>query len=131
LQENWIIPMMIRSLLALVPLLAPLAVGAQTPAIHPETWPVLTNPFPSTSGDGTMIDGYAPIVIGTTCQSPFIAVLPDGQRLSHTIMFDAEPLLGGIHCRNGRWKSKDGKNSGTTPFELFIKDGQIRRKPNA
>jgi hypothetical protein len=117
-------------LLAFLSALLPLNVQAQAPTPSPENWPTLINPFPSTSGDGTMIDGYAPVVVGNTCRSPFIAVLTDGQRLSHQIEFDAEPMLGGIRCHNGRWKSDDGKNSGTTSFELFIKDGQIRRKPN-
>jgi hypothetical protein len=32
----------------------------------------------------------------------------------------------GILCNNGQWKSKDGTQSGTTPFRVFIKDG-VRR----
>jgi hypothetical protein len=36
------------------------------------------------------------------------------------------------HCRtNGRWRSFDGKSSGTTPFRMFFKDGVFRGAPQA
>ena len=48
---------------------------------------------------------------------------------NNTIAFDAVPAQGGILCTNGRWRSKDGSASGTTPFRVFIKDGVVRRSP--
>lgn len=94
-----------------------------------EAWPPLTNPFPSTGGGGVMIDGYAPVVAGGRCDTPFRALTPDGATYENFVTFDAEPTQGGVLCRNGRWRSADGGASGTTPFELFIKDGIVRRKP--
>jgi hypothetical protein len=39
------------------------------------------------------------------------------------------PAQGGILCTNGKWRSKDGSASGTTPFRVFLKDGVVRRSP--
>ena len=36
------------------------------------------------------------------------------------------PTQGGILCTNGKWRSKGGAATGTTPFRVFIKNG-IRR----
>jgi hypothetical protein len=123
------------------PILAALAVlanlaflSSQTHGQTPETpdydnWPVLMNPFPSTGGGGVMIDGYDPVIVASECRTPFRAILPDGSIYRNRIVFDAVPMRGGILCRNGRWKSDDGSAEGTTPFEVFIKGGVVRRRP--
>jgi hypothetical protein len=36
---------------------------------------------------------------------------------------------GGTLCTNGRWRSFDGKDSGTTPFRMFFKNGVFRAQP--
>lgn len=94
-------------------------------------WPVLVNPFESTSGGGVMIDGYEPVVEGAHCRTDFSVKLPDQQRATifSVVEFDARPVAGGILCENGRWRTKDGKDTGTTQFRVFIKDGIVRRPP--
>ncbi|MGL4494423.1 MAG: hypothetical protein ACRCUX_01315 [Beijerinckiaceae bacterium] len=92
-------------------------------------WPVIDGPFPSTGGGGVMIEGYAPKVVGKTCVTPFVARLPDGQRFSNSVEFDAAEMAGGTLCSNGRWRSADGSASGTTPLRVFIRDGIARRSP--
>jgi len=94
-----------------------------------EDWPVLVNPFPSTGGGGVMIDGYAPIVANKACTTDFQARMPDGAVYPNSIVFDAVETQGGILCTNGRWRAKDGSATGTTPFQVFIKDGVVRRMP--
>jgi len=94
-----------------------------------ENWPVLVNPFPSTGGGGVMIDGYAPVVANKTCTTDFQALLPNGAVYPNSITFDAVETQGGILCTNGRWRAKDGSAEGTTPFQVFIKDGVVRRMP--
>jgi hypothetical protein len=42
-------------------------------------------------------------------------------------MWSAVAVQGGILCTNGQWRAKDGLASGTTPFQVFIKDGLVRR----
>jgi hypothetical protein len=101
--------------------------AAQEPAY--ESWPRLVNPFESTSGGGIMIDGYKPVVAGTTCTTDFAVKLPDGATFQNEITFDAVSKQGGILCTNGKWRAKQGDATGTTPFEVFIKDGIIRRSP--
>ena len=32
-------------------------------------------------------------------------------------------------CRNGRWRAFDGGATGTTPFQVFFKDGVFRGSP--
>ena len=93
-------------------------------------WPPLVNPFESTGGGGVMIDGYDPVVANGHCTTDFTARLPDGAVYSNSVVFDAVPRQGGILCTNGRWRAKDGSASGTTPFEVFVKDGIVRRPPN-
>jgi hypothetical protein len=94
------------------------------------TWPVLVNPFESTSGGGVMIDGYKPVVTDGVCRTDFTVKLPDQPApLQNEVVFDAVPRDGGILCTNGRWRAKDGSAQGTTPFRLFIKDGVVRRPP--
>jgi hypothetical protein len=103
------------------------SVRAQEPAY--ESWPRLVNPFESTSGGGVMIDGYKPVVSGNACNTDFSVKMPDGATFQNEITFDALPKQGGIHCANGKWRAKDGSAAGTTPFEMFIKDGVVRRSP--
>lgn len=93
-----------------------------------ESWPVLKNPFPSTGGGGVMIDKYDPVVAGGKCTTDFTAIV-EGKPYYNEVVFDAVPAQGGILCTNGKWRAKDGSAEGTTPFEVFIKDGVKRMKP--
>jgi hypothetical protein len=98
-----------------------------------ENWGPLVNPFESTGGGGIMIDGYNP-VIGEkdgkkVCTTDFSVKLPDGPTYFSAIVFDAEDVQGGTLCTRGKWRMKDGSDEGTTPFEVFIKDGKMRRSP--
>lgn len=94
-------------------------------------WPVLVNPFESTSGGGVMIDGYRPVVEGKLCRTDFTVLIPGpgAKPLDNTVEFDAVTVAGGVLCTNGRWRAKDGSASGTTPFRVFIRDGVVRRPP--
>jgi hypothetical protein len=93
-----------------------------------ESWPILKNPFESTGGGGVMIDKYDPVVSGEKCTTDFTAIV-EGKPYYNEVVFDAVPVQGGILCKNGKWRSKDGSANGTTPFEVFIKDGVKRAKP--
>jgi hypothetical protein len=98
-----------------------------------ERWALLQNPFESTTGGGVMIDGYDP-VIGEqdgrrVCTTEYSVRVPNRPVLYSEIVFDAKPVQGGILCTNGRWRAKDGSTAGSTPFEVFIKDGVRRRSP--
>lgn len=98
-----------------------------------ERWPLLTSPFESTTGGGVMIDGYDP-VLGErdgrrVCSTDYAVRAPNRAVLYSEIVFDAKPVQGGTLCTDGRWRAKDGSTSGTTPFEVFIKDGVRRRSP--
>lgn len=101
------------------------AAGAQ---INYEAWPVLKNPFPSTGGNNVMIDKYEPVVSNGKCTTDFTAIV-EGKPYYNEVVFDAVPTQGGILCTNGKWRAKDGSASGTTPFEVFIKDGVKRMRP--
>lgn len=94
-------------------------------------WPLLVNPFESTSGGGVIIDQYRPVVEGKLCRTDFTVLVPgpDAKPLPNTVEFDAVPVAGGVLCTNGRWRAKDGSASGTTPFRMFIRDGVARRPP--
>jgi hypothetical protein len=94
-----------------------------------DSWPALTAEFPSTGGGGVMIRGYDPVVANGRCTTDFQAALPDGSVYRNEVAFDAVPTDGGILCTNGKWRAKDGSAEGTTPFEVFIKDGMRRMKP--
>jgi hypothetical protein len=119
---------MIRSALLIAAVaLAPFAANAADPDFS--SWPRLVNPFESTGGGGVMIDGYKPIVAGNACTTDFSVKMPDGATFQNEIVFEARAVQGGIHCANGKWRAKDGSSSGTTPFEVFIKDGIVRRSP--
>jgi hypothetical protein len=39
------------------------------------------------------------------------------------------PTQGGTLCTNGRWRARDGSASGTTPYQVFFKDGVRRGSP--
>ena len=94
-----------------------------------ETWPELINPFESTGGGGVMIDDYRPVVGNSLCKTDFSVREPNGPKSFSEVVFDAVPVQGGILCTKGRWRTKDGSAEGTTPFEMFIKDGIVRRVP--
>lgn len=95
-------------------------------------WPVLVNPFESTSGGGVMIDGYKPVVDGSLCRTDFSVFIPgpSGGTFQNEVEFDARAVQGGILCTNGRWRAKDGSASGTTPFRVFIRAGVAHRPPD-
>lgn len=94
-----------------------------------ESWPLMQSSFPSTGGGGIMIGGYDPVVVGNTCVTDFTATEPNGTVYHNSVTFDAVPTAGGILCTNGRWRSRDGSATGTTPFRVFIKDGVRRMAP--
>jgi hypothetical protein len=94
-----------------------------------DAWPVLAPVFPSTGGNGIMIEGYDPVVANGLCSTDFVARTPDGAAYANMVVFDAIPTQGGILCSNGRWRAKDGSASGATPFRVFIKDGVKRGSP--
>ena len=94
-----------------------------------DQWERLPPEFPSTGGGGVIIKGYAPVVSGATCTTDFTAHLPDGQVHANVVEFDALATQGGTLCHNGRWRSRDGSASGTTPLRVFIKEGIARRSP--
>ena len=112
--------------LLLITAAAPHAAAADTDY---GAWPILTNPFESTSGGGVMIDGYKPVVAGRTCTTDFSVKMPDGAVYENSIVFEAVQVQGGVLCTAGRWRAKDGSATGTTPFEVFIRDGMVRRSP--
>lgn len=108
---------------------APILVCAALAQTNFMDWPVIDGPFPSTGGGGVIIENYAPVISGALCATRFTARLPDGQRLENRVEFDAAPVDGGTLCSNGRWTSLDGSASGTTPLQVFIRDGVARRSP--
>lgn len=119
-------------LLLLASLVAPLFAGAvagRAQTIDYDAWPLLADPFPSTGGGGIMIGGYRPVVDGGLCRTDFTATTPSGDVYRNEVEFDALRVAGGVLCANGRWRAKDGSASGTTPFEVFIRDGVMRMKP--
>jgi hypothetical protein len=91
-----------------------------------DAWSPLTDPFPSTGGNGIMIHDYDPVVADGKCATKFRAVEPNGTTYHNTITFEAVELQGGILCTNGQWRSADGSARGTTPFRVFIKNGVKR-----
>ncbi len=125
---------MVRIALALstVLLLLPACQSVRPPPDY-ERWALLENPFESTTGGGVMIDGYDPVVGERggrgVCTTDYSVRAPNRPVLYSEIVFDAKPVQGGILCTNGRWRAKDGSTAGTTPFEVFIKDGVRRRSP--
>ena len=94
------------------------------------SWPVLKSTFPSTGGNGIMIKGYDPVITGKQCVTTFMAALPSGEVYFNVVEFDAVPAQGGTLCTGGKWRSFDGKSTGTTPYRVFFKDGVFRGAPN-
>ena len=93
------------------------------------SWEPIKPLFESTGGGGVMIGGYDPVVEGGKCRTDFTASEPNGTVYYNSVEFDAEPAQGGILCTNGKWRSRDGSATGTTPFRVFIKDGVKRVSP--
>jgi hypothetical protein len=94
-----------------------------------ESWRLHTPTFGSTGGNGVIIGEYNPIVVGDKCRTDFTATLADGKVYYNTVEFDAVPAQGGILCTNGKWRARDGSSSGTTPYQVFFKDGIVRGAP--
>jgi hypothetical protein len=94
-----------------------------------DAWPLLTDTFESTSGQGIIIKGYDPVIKGDKCSTNFSATLPDGKVFYNIVEFDAVPMQGGTLCMNGKYRAVDGSASGTTPFRVFFRDGVRRRSP--
>jgi hypothetical protein len=109
------------------------AIASHAPAVSAaepyDSWAPLTAEFESTGGGGVMIRGYDPVVSGGKCTTDFTAHEPGGTVYRNEIEFDAVAVAGGMLCTNGRWRAKDGSASGTTPFQVFIKDGVRLRSP--
>jgi hypothetical protein len=96
-----------------------------------ESWTVLRSTFPSTGGNGIMIKGYDPVIVGDKCVTTFMAVEPGagGKVYPNYIEFEAVPAQDGTLCQNGKWRAFDGGASGTTAFRVFFKNGVIRGFP--
>ena len=96
-------------------------------------WPLLTDPFESTTGGGVMIHGYDPVVRRLdgrdVCTTDYAVRIPGQPVLHSEIVFQARSVRGGTLCTMGAWRTKDGSASGTTPFEVFMRDGVRRRSP--
>jgi hypothetical protein len=106
--------------------LAPLGVAAEE---NFASWPVLASTFPSTGGGGYVIKGYDPVIKGGKCITTFMASLPPDELYFNVVEYDAVPAQGGTLCTNGQWRSFNGKDTGTTPFRIFFKDGVFRGRP--
>lgn len=113
-----------------VPILLALTVSGASAQENYEAWEVLQSTFPSTGGGGIVIKGYNPVVAGGKCTTDFTAVEPNGTTYDNTVEFEATPVQGGILCADGKWRSRDGSSSGTTPLRVFIKNGVMRRSPD-
>lgn len=128
---------MVRIALALSTLSTGLLLLSACQSVRPSTdyerWALLENPFESTTGGGVMIDGYEPVVGEQSgrrvCTTDYSVRVPNRPVLYSEIVFEAKLVQGGVLCTNGKWKAKDGSAAGTTPFEVFIKDGVRRRSP--
>ncbi len=94
-----------------------------------ESWRLHTPTFPSTGGGGIIIGGYNPVIDGNKCKTEFTATEPNGTVYYNSVEFDAVPAQGGILCTNGKWRSRDGSATGTTPYRVFVKDGVVRGSP--
>jgi len=114
--------------LVMVALIA-LVIGAAKAEENYENWRLHTATFPSTGGGGVIIGEYNPVISGDKCTTDFTATLPDGKVYYNTVEFDAVPAQGGLLCTNGRWRARDGSSSGTTPYQVFFKDGLVRGAP--
>jgi hypothetical protein len=124
-------PIRIRTHLAAAAALALSAIAGVSAQESYDGWPLLQNPFESTGGGGIMIGEYRPVIVGNKCVTDFTATEPGpgGKVYYNSIEFDTVAVQGGTLCTNGRWRARDGSASGTTPFQVFIKDGVVRRSP--
>ena len=113
-------------LIAALITLAPLGAVAED---NFASWPVLKSTFPSTGGGGVMIKGYDPVISGGKCVTTFMAAVPPSDLYFNVVEYDAVPAQGGTLCTNGQWRSFNGKDTGTTPFRMFFKDGVFRAQP--
>ena len=113
------------SLAALIAFAMPAAAAEE----NYQSWTVLRSSFPSTGGNGIMIKGYDPVITGNKCVTTFMAVTPSNEVYFNVVEFDAVAAQGGTLCTEGKWKSFDGKTTGTTPFRFFFKDGVFRSAP--
>ena len=116
-------------LIAATTTLATGAARAQDTQINYESWRLHTATFPSTGGGGVIIGEYNPVIAGDKCRTDFTATLPDGKVYYNSVEFDAVPAQGGTLCTNGKWRARDGSASGTTPYQVFFKDGEVRGSP--
>ena len=105
------------------------AASAQDNAVNYESWRLHTATFPSTGGGGVVIGDYNPVISGNKCTTDFTATLADGKVYYNSVEFDAVPAQGGTLCTNGKWRARDGSASGTTPYQVFFKDGVVRGAP--
>jgi len=118
--------MPMRALMSLVLIALPGWAMAQDFA----SWAPLQRRFESTGGGGWIIDGYDPVLRAGICATDFSVTSPQGQIFYNEAEFDVLLVDGGVLCRNGRWRAKDGSGSGTTPLEVFIReDGARFRSP--
>ena len=69
-----------------------------------ESWPLLRSTFPSTGGNGIMIKGYDPVIVGGKCITTFMAVTPGDkpQVFANVAEFEAVAVAGGTLCRDRR-----------------------------
>jgi hypothetical protein len=95
------------------------------------SWPPLKSTFPSTGGNDIIIKGYDPVITGGKCITTFMAVAKGENPAVYPslIEFEAVPSQGGTLCHNGKWKSFNGSDSGTTPYRVFFKDGVFYGSP--
>lgn len=93
------------------------------------SWPLHRRQFGSTGGGGVIIGDYDPVVRGALCTTDFTATLADGTVLRNRAEFDAVPAQGGVLCTNGRWRALEGEARGTTPYQVFFRDGVVRGWP--
>ncbi|MGX9965677.1 hypothetical protein ACVFYP_20295 [Roseomonas sp. F4] len=100
--------------------------AASALAEEPAGWPVLERRFESTGGGGWIIDDYEPVRIGTLCRTDFTAIGPNGERVANVVEWQAVPMAGGVLCRDGRWRGRDGQSGGTTPLRVFLRDDGAR-----
>ena len=114
--------------LLIVALIA-LAIGTAKAEESYESWRLHTPTFPSTGRGGVVIGEYYPVIADGKCKTDFTATLPDGKVYYNTVEFDAVPAQGGTLCTNGKWRARDGSSSGTTPYQMFFKDGVVRGAP--
>jgi len=110
-------------------ILLTLATGGAVAQENYESWRLHVSKFPSTGGGGIIIGEYNPVIAGDKCKTEFTATEPNGTVYYNSVEFDAVAAQGGTLCTNGRWRSRDGSATGTTPYRVFFKDGVVRGSP--